>query len=153
MRLGIYGGSFDPIHYGHLLLAECCREQAALDRVLFVPAFQSPHKLGAEPASAAARCEMVQLAIGGHAAFGLSTIEVDRGGVSYTIDTVTALGEQFPEGELFLLMGADTLHDFPNWRSPDEISERACICWWSIARGAARSILMCCPWRCLTRSH
>ena len=121
MRLGIYGGSFDPIHYGHLLLAECCREQRELDQVCFVPAFQSPHKLDTEPVPAGTRCEMVELAIGGHAHFTLSSIEAERGGVSYMIDTLRALGAEHEHSELLLLMGADTLLDFPKWKSPDEI--------------------------------
>ena len=123
MRLGIYGGSFDPVHYGHLLLAECCREQAALDRILFVPAAQSPHKLDSDPTPPNVRCEMVKLAIGGHEAFETSTLEVDRGGVSYTIDTLKKIAEQRGDASLFLLMGADTLFDFPKWKSPHEICE------------------------------
>ena len=123
MRLGIYGGSFDPIHWGHLLLAECCREQQGLDRVLFLPACQSPHKQEAAPVSAAARCEMVELAIAGHGPFELCTLEVDRGGLSYTIDTLRALREQYPHDQLFLLMGGDTLADFPRWKDPRQIAE------------------------------
>src|SRR5687768_294376 len=82
-RLGIFGGSFNPVHYGHLLLAEVCREQADLDEVWFVPNAISPLKQDQPPAAAKHRIEMLQLAIGGHAAFRLSTIEIDRGGVSY----------------------------------------------------------------------
>ncbi len=120
-RLGIFGGSFDPVHYGHLLLAECCREQLALDCVLFIPAVVSPHKVDAEPVSAADRIEMLKLAIGGNEQFDISTSEIDRGGVSYTVDTLAALKEQNPDCELFFLMGADSLFDFPNWKQPAEI--------------------------------
>ena len=93
-RLGIFGGSFDPVHYGHLLLAECCRETCQLDRVWFMPAAVSPHKVGTQPASDAARIEMLQLAIGGHEPFAVSTIELDRGGLSYTVDTLTAVARR-----------------------------------------------------------
>ena len=123
MQLGVYGGSFDPIHLGHLLLAECCREQHSLDRVLFVPAHQSPHKLDADPVPADTRCEMVQLAIAGHEPFELCREEVDRGGVSFTVDTLQSLSAQHPDARLFLLMGADALADFPSWKHPQQICE------------------------------
>src|SRR6185295_4732710 len=90
-RLGIFGGSFDPVHYGHLLLAECCREQCRLDEVWFVPAAVPPHKQGRELTPAEQRIEMLQLAIGGHTAFKVSRLEIDRGGVSFTVDTLAEL--------------------------------------------------------------
>ena len=121
LRLGIFGGSFDPVHYGHLLLAECCREQASLDRVRFIPAAVSPHKIGAEPVSAEDRVEMLKLAVGGHEFFEVSTSEIDRGGVSYTVDTMATLRAEDADRELFFLMGADSLFDFPSWKQPDEI--------------------------------
>lgn len=123
LRLGIFGGSFDPVHYGHLLLAECCREQCLLDRVRFIPAAVSPHKIGAEPVSAADRVELLKLAIGGHEHFEVSTSEIDRGGVSYTVETMAKLREQDADRELFFMMGADSLFDFPNWKQPAEICE------------------------------
>ncbi len=130
------------MHTGHLLLAECCREQAALDEVLFVPAAVSPHKIGSQPVSAEDRVTMLKLAIGGHESFHISTIEIDRGGVSYTVDTLQALTGKMAESEgsapaaessspkvagqkLFFLMGADSLHDFPSWREPQRICELA----------------------------
>jgi nicotinate-nucleotide adenylyltransferase len=125
MRLGIYGGSFDPVHYGHLLLAESCREQCALDEVWLLPAAVPPHKTDQTLTSARQRIEMLNLAIGGHDAFRISTIEIDRGGVSYTVDTLTGIRQQHPHAELFLLMGADTLHDLPNWRQPERVCELA----------------------------
>lgn len=124
-KLGIFGGSFDPIHYGHLLLAETCREQCGLDRVLFVPAAVPPHKQEHSMTSARDRIEMVRLAIGGHEQLGVSTIEIDRGGVSYTVDTLTALVEQQPGSSLFFLMGADSLKDLPTWREPERLCELA----------------------------
>lgn len=127
MRLGIFGGSFDPVHLGHLFLAECCREKCALDRVLFVPAAVSPHKQDAQPADAKARVEMLKLAVVGHGAFDVSTIEIDRSGVSYTVDTLSAMKERHDNPELFFLMGADSLPLFPTWRDPARICELATL--------------------------
>ena len=125
MRLGIFGGSFDPVHFGHLLLAECCREERRLDQVWFVPAAVPPHKRPGAVASASQRVEMLRLAIGGHEAFHVSTLEVDRGGVSYTVDTLEAVRHEQPAAELFFLMGADSLADLPTWREPARICELA----------------------------
>jgi nicotinate-nucleotide adenylyltransferase len=124
MRLGIYGGSFDPVHYGHLLLAECCREQLQLDRVWFLPAAVPPHKQR-EISAAKHRVEMLRLALGGHESLEVSTLEIDRGGVSYTVDTLAAITAERPGTTLFLLMGADSLHDLRNWRQPERICELA----------------------------
>ena len=125
MRLGVYGGSFDPVHYGHLLLAETCRDQCRLDEVWFMPAARAPHKQDREITSAKLRVEMLQLAIGGTDGLVASTIEVDRGGVSYTVDTLEQIQRQHPDSQLFLLMGADSLHDLPTWREPQRICELA----------------------------
>jgi nicotinate-nucleotide adenylyltransferase len=125
MRLGVFGGSFDPVHYGHLLLAEWCREACALDEVWFVPAATAPHKKDHAAASGTARVEMLKLAIGGHAAFVVSTIELDRGGVSYTVDTLAEIRSRNADAELFLLMGSDSLSDLPHWREPARICELA----------------------------
>ena len=125
MRLGLFGGSFDPVHYGHLLLAECCREQCRLDEVWFLPAAVPPHKQDRPLSPAEARVEMLQLAIAGHEAFSVNRYEVDRGGVSYTVDTLRHVREEYPEGEPFLLVGADMLHDLPHWREADQICRLA----------------------------
>jgi nicotinate-nucleotide adenylyltransferase len=125
MRLGIFGGSFDPVHFGHLLLAECCREQGRLDQLWFMPAALSPHKREGSAASPSQRVEMLRLATGGHEEFRVSTLEIDRGGISYTVDTLEALHRDEPEVELFLLMGADSLADLPTWREPGRICELA----------------------------
>lgn len=125
MLLGVFGGSFDPVHYGHLLLAETCREQCRLDQVLFVPAAVPPHKRSQPLSPARDRVEMLRLAIGGHDQLAVSTIEIDRGGVSYTIDTLEALSNEFPGAELFLLMGADSLRDLPTWREPQRLCSMA----------------------------
>ena len=124
MRIGIYGGSFNPVHLGHLIAAECCREQARLDRVLFMPAATPPHKQGQLLADAADRVAMLTLAVGGHEAFAVSTIEVDRGGVSYTVDTLAVLAERHPHDTLALLLGPDALAQLPTWREPRTIADR-----------------------------
>jgi nicotinate-nucleotide adenylyltransferase len=124
MRIGIYGGSFNPVHLGHLIAAECCREQARLDRVLFMPAATPPHKQGRMLADAADRVAMLTLAVGGHEAFAVSTIEVDRGGVSYTVDTLAVLAERHPHDTLALLLGPDALAQLPTWREPRTIADR-----------------------------
>lgn len=125
MRLGLFGGTFDPVHYGHLLLAECCREQLALDQVWFMPAAVPPHKRDAALTDDLKRVDMLRLATGGQAAFVVSTMELDRGGISYTVDTLEALHQQMPADELFLLIGSDLLADLPSWREPRRICELA----------------------------
>ncbi len=127
MRLGIFGGTFDPVHYGHLLLAECCREQCRLDQVWFLPADIPPHKQERPLTPGRQRIEMLELAIGGHPAFSVSRLELDRGGVSYTVDTLTQIREQDPGRELYLLLGADSLLDLPHWKDPGRICELATL--------------------------
>lgn len=125
MRLGVFGGSFNPVHTGHLIAAECCREQARLDRVLFVPAAVPPHKPGSTLAPASDRVAMLQLATGGHDAFAVSTVEVDRDGVSYTVDTLAILAARHPGDRLVLLLGPDALAGLSTWRDPRGIAARA----------------------------
>ena len=125
MRLGIFGGTFDPVHYGHLLLAEHCREQLALDEVWFLPAAVPPHKQQQELTPATHRIEMLQLATGGNDAFRVCPYEVEQGGVSYTVDTLTHLLAEDASREMYFLMGADSLHDLPTWRQPERICELA----------------------------
>lgn len=125
MRLGLYGGSFDPVHYGHLLLAESCREQAGLDRVIFLPAAVPPHKQDRTISPAEHRAAMLELAVAGHPAFEVSRYEVERGGVSYTVDTLRHFRGVFPDGELCLLLGADMLNDLPHWREAAEVCRLA----------------------------
>lgn len=121
MRIGVFGGSFDPVHLGHLLVAESCREQAGLDRVVFVPAAVPPHKRDRTLAPAGDRLAMLQLATGGHDAFEVSTVEIDRGGVSWTVDTLVTLAALHPAAELRLILGPDALADLPTWRDPQRI--------------------------------
>ena len=127
MRIGIYGGTFDPIHIGHLVLAEQCREQCHLDEVWFVPAAEPPHKRESVISPARARCDMIEFAISGHSQFRLSTLEVDRPGPSFTVTTLEQLHAADPTRELFLLIGADSLRDLPQWRDPQRILELATI--------------------------
>jgi nicotinate-nucleotide adenylyltransferase len=121
MRIGVFGGSFDPVHCGHLTLARCCREQAQLDSVWFVPAAHQPFKPDGPFASNADRLAMLNLAVAREPGFEISTLELDRGGMSYTIDTLLTLSAMIPESNLYLLMGADALVDFPYWRRPADI--------------------------------
>lgn len=125
-RLGILGGTFDPIHSGHVLLAQAVRERLSLDRVLFVPAADPPHKED-HVASAAHRLEMVRLAIDGLDGFEVSRAELDRAGPSYTVDTVRQLGARFPDNELFLIIGADNIADLSSWHDPEGILELATV--------------------------
>ena len=127
MRIGIFGGSFDPIHFGHLILAEHCREQANLDQVWFMPCALSPHKSAGAHGTARQRTEMIELALGGHEPFLLSEIEIERGEVSYTVDTLKQIKESNPDDELFLMMGDDSLEGFPSWRDPETICELATL--------------------------
>ena len=127
MRVGIFGGSFDPVHYGHLLLAEHCREAANLEEIWFVPTWISPHKQDQPPASPQARCEMLELAVAGKSSFLVNRIEVDRQGVSFTVETLEQLHAQHPTHDFSLLMGADSLVDLPKWREPERICELASI--------------------------
>jgi nicotinate-nucleotide adenylyltransferase len=125
MRLGIFGGSFDPVHYGHLLLAESCREACALDEVWLVPAAIPPHKQEQELAPARARWEMLELVLAGSEHLRPSRIEIDRGGVSYTVQTLATIAAERPDASLFLLMGADSLGDLVTWREPARICQLA----------------------------
>lgn len=126
MRLGIFGGTFDPIHLGHLILAESCREACGLDRVWFVVAGFPPHKPQAR-ASTADRVEMARLAIAGHAAFEVSEIEAERPGPHYSVETLEAIRRDRPGDELFFLIGADSLAELPTWRAPERIAELASL--------------------------
>lgn len=126
MKLGLLGGTFDPVHFGHLLLAEQCREQCGLDAVWFLPAGSPPHKRR-DVMPGRQRFEMLQLAIAGHAAFSVCDRELKREGTTYTVDTLAELHAEQPDAELFFLIGADSLHDLPSWREPKRILELATI--------------------------
>ena len=123
-RVGIFGGTFDPVHVGHLAIALAALESVPLDRVLFVPAKRSPLKDRDPIASATDRVAMLEAAIAGEPRFGLSRAELDREGVSYTVDTLDALRSH---GDLFLIVGSDALADLSRWRSPDRVRELATV--------------------------
>ncbi len=128
MRIGLMGGTFDPVHWGHLILAEQAREQFDLESVLFVTAADPPHKHGERVTEARHRLEMTRLAIADNEAFELSTVEMDRPGPSYTIDTVKQILEAYGAGtSLFLLLGTDEGRDLMKWREPYEIQRLARI--------------------------
>jgi nicotinate-nucleotide adenylyltransferase len=117
-RIGIFGGTFDPIHLGHLIVAEQCREQAELDQVWFVPAARPPHKLDRPLTRFDQRVEMIALAIAGQPSFRIDEVEKDRAGPSYTADTLEELRRLHPGREFWLLLGSDTIVDLPTWRDP-----------------------------------
>ena len=127
MRLGIFGGTFDPPHVGHLLAASDVFEQLALDRLLFVPAAIQPLKAKRTTASGEHRLAMVRLTIGDDARFGVDSVELDREGLSYTVDTLREFARQFPSAELFFLVGADVLSTFAQWRDPHSVLELATL--------------------------
>lgn len=127
MKIGLFGGSFDPPHLGHLILAEQCLTQAKLDRILFIPAYQAPHKKSATKqhhTSASHRLAMLQLTIQENPAFQMHLCEIQRKGTSYTYDTICQLEHEFPKDLLFFLIGADSLIDLPQWYRSNDLLEK-----------------------------
>ncbi|MGA9837957.1 MAG: nicotinate-nucleotide adenylyltransferase [Gemmatimonadaceae bacterium] len=125
MRLGVLGGSFDPPHVGHLLAASDAFEELALDRLVFVPAAAQPLKAARFVASPQHRLAMVHLAVDGDPRFSVSAIEIDRGGLSYTVDTLAAFAERYPDAERVFLVGADAFATLAHWREPARIARLA----------------------------
>jgi nicotinate-nucleotide adenylyltransferase len=123
-RLGIFGGTFDPPHLGHLILADEAYTQLRLNRLLWVLTPDPPHKQNQEISPAMQRLELVQAAIGDNPHFELSRVELDRPGPHYAVDTVDLLQARFPGAELFYLIGGDSLHDLVTWSRPSELIER-----------------------------
>lgn len=121
MKIGILGGTFNPPHIGHLIVAESVRDQLKLDKVLFVPSYIPPHKLFSQVALPKQRLEMVELAIEKNRNFSASDIEIAREGKSFTIDTINSLTNLHPASQLYLVIGMDNLMDFSDWKSPNEI--------------------------------
>ena len=125
-RIGVFGGSFDPIHIGHLAIAQEALWQCNLDIVLFMVAALPPHKKEPE-ASVEHRLRMVELAVVGETAFHPSRIEIERGGASYTAETLAELHRLYPGASFFLIVGADSAIDFSSWKDPDAVIERASV--------------------------
>lgn len=132
-RLGVCGGTFDPIHMGHLFIAEEAGSRLELDRVLFVPAREPPHRQEAPEASAAHRLAMVRLGVAGNPRFEVSLLEVERQGPSYTVDTLKVLRKAEPGSELFFIVGMDSLADLAKWHDPAGILGLARLV--AVARG------------------
>lgn len=126
-RLGIMGGTFDPIHYGHMVAAETARIELGLDNVLFIPTGIPPHKVDRQVTDANLRLKMVEMSIRDNKNFKVSRIEIEREGPTYTIDTLQRLHDLFPEQELYFITGTDALKELITWREPQEIIKLARI--------------------------
>ena len=124
MRLGIFGGSFDPPHVGHLLAAVDAYELLALDKLFFVPAAVQPLKADMIAAAAHQRLAMVRLLVGSDSRFAVDAVEIDRAGLSYTVDTLETFAQRFPTAERFFLIGEDAMTAFGAWRNPEQILKR-----------------------------
>lgn len=122
MRIGIYGGSFDPVHRGHLLVAQAAQEELSLDRLYFVPAASSPFKPDQALAPAAMRLRLLRLALAGRPECIVDDLEIRRGGVSYSIDTVRTFKERHPGAKLFYLIGTDHASTLGKWKDSRELS-------------------------------
>jgi nicotinate-nucleotide adenylyltransferase len=127
VRVGLLGGTFNPPHLGHLVMAQEAHEQLGLDRVLLVPVAVPPHKEAEADPGAEARVRLAELAVGDDDRFGVSRIEVDRGGPSFTVDTLRALHERAPEDDLTFIVGGDMAHSLPSWRAPEAVLELATL--------------------------
>ena len=127
MRLGIFGGTFDPPHVGHLLAASDAIEHLGLDRLIFVPAAVQPLKAGRSAAAGVHRLAMVRLTAGDDSRLDVDSVELDRDGLSYTVDTLRDFGRRFPSDERFFLVGADVLSSFAQWREPHTVLELATL--------------------------
>lgn len=121
MRIGVMGGTFNPVHFGHLMLAEWAKEAAGLDRVLFIPAGYPYMKEKSHVLCGEERLKMVELAILGNPSFSASAMEIERGSATYTCDTMEQLHRENPQAELFFIMGADCLFSIETWREPEKI--------------------------------
>jgi nicotinate-nucleotide adenylyltransferase len=120
-KIGIFGGSFDPPHIGHLIIAELARRALDLEIVYLVPAYRPPHKAGKHSSTAGDRLKMTKLSVRGNPGLRVSDIEIKRKGLSYTVDTVKTFHRRFPASELFLIIGSDSLHQFHSWKDPQAI--------------------------------
>jgi nicotinate-nucleotide adenylyltransferase len=125
MKIGLFGGSFDPVHVGHLLVAQAAREEMGLERLFFIPAAQSPFKPDSKPTSGADRLRLLRLALAGKAWCEIDEQELHRGGMSYTIDTVRDYHRRYPEAEIFYLVGGDNVQKLNSWREAEELARLA----------------------------
>lgn len=125
MKIGLFGGSFDPVHFGHLLVARAAREESGLDRLFFIPAAQSPFKPDAQPAPAAERLRWLRLALAADTTAEVDDQEIRRRGPSYSIDTVRDYATRYPGAELFYLIGADQTAQLHLWREAEELARLA----------------------------
>jgi nicotinate-nucleotide adenylyltransferase len=121
-RLGLFGGAFNPVHLGHLLVAEAAVEELGLDKLVFIPTSRSPFKQNDNTAPAELRLRWLRLALAGRPRYGIDDLEILRGGVSYTIETVRHYTKQFPGAGLFYVIGADNVPKLNEWRNPDELA-------------------------------
>lgn len=126
-RIGIIGGSFDPLHLGHLIIAQDAAEHLGLSEVVFIPASTPPHKQHAKQVAAEHRLNMLQLAVEADARFSVSDIEIKRGGLSYTVDTVQELGAIHRDADLFLIVGSDTLVELHTWHRIEELLQMCSV--------------------------
>ena len=124
-KIGLFGGSFDPIHHGHLILARDAMESLGLDRVIFIPANVSPHKLSRPPLATHLRCEMVAAAIAGEPRFSMDVCEAEREGPSFAVHTVKLMQRRFPKAEFFYFIGEDNVSSLHTWREIDELKKLA----------------------------
>ena len=125
MHIGIFGGTFNPPHLGHLIIAESMRDAFGLDQILWIPGYSPPHKSSSGLALPSHRLNMTRLAIAGHPSFVLSEIEIKRKGTSYTVDTLRQLVTEHPESRFSLMIGGDSLAEFLSWKNPDQIVSMA----------------------------
>lgn len=137
-RIGIFGGSFDPPHIGHLIIAELARRALDLEIVYLVPAYRPPHKAGKHASTASDRLTMTKLSVRGNPGLRVSDIEIRRKGLSFTVDTVRTFHRKFPASELFLIIGSDSLHQFHSWKDPQAILAMATLAVYRRPRRAAR---------------
>jgi nicotinate-nucleotide adenylyltransferase len=121
-RIGLFGGSFDPVHLGHMLVAQAAREELNLDRLFFIPAAQSPFKPDSKPSSGADRLRLLRLALAGKTWCEIDAQELHRGGISYTIDTLRDYHRRFPEAEMYYLIGGDHVPTLPSWREASDLA-------------------------------
>jgi len=122
VRIGLFGGSFDPVHCGHLLVAQAACEELELSRLFFIPTAQSPFKPQTAPAPSAERVRLLRLALAGQIRYEIDEQEISRGGTSFTIDTVRSYVAKFPKAKLFYLIGADHVPTLPAWREADDLA-------------------------------